>query len=189
MWKNSLIMGLRKLIAIVLIINLITVAVGQEINMQPVETVSETGPSMELSPVDKISDASVDPDSGMGLSKNIESVTGDNQRNGQLYRLPAIGDRGAPATSISHTQSSESVVKRKLLPPPEILPDTADNLQKELSVEEPYRIGKIEKRILLITGAILVTGGLVFLLVKLKGKGENTTEDAGFPEPPRPPEY
>jgi len=50
-------------------------------------------------------------------------------------------------------------------------------------------MGKVEKRILLITGAILATGGLVLLLVKSLDKGEKATEDVGFPDPPPPPEY
>lgn len=189
MCKNCLIMEIRKLIAIVLIINLVTIAAGQEINLQAVDTVSDTSSSTELSPfgTSLSDDSSIDPDSGTGLSNGIESAVDDTLRKELYYRHSSMGGRGVPAVSNMH--SSDTTVKRKLLPPPVILPETADDSQTDSSVVQSYRMGKTEKRILLITGAILVTGGLVLLLAKTIGNKEKTTEDTGFPEPPRPPQY
>lgn len=188
MYKNCLIMEIRKLIAIVLIINLVTIAAGQEINLQAVDTVSDTSSSTELSPLDTSSgDNSIDPDSEMGLSNGIDSGVDDTLRKELYYRHSSMGDRGVSAVSNMH--ASDTTVKRKLLPPPVILPDTEDDSQTDSSVVQSYRVGKTEKRILLITGAILVTGGLVLLLAKSIGNKEKTTEDTGFPEPPRPPQY
>ena len=191
MWKNCLMMEIRKLIAFVLILNLVTAAFGQEINSQNMDTVSEASFSEELSPVDTshIGNSSVDPDSGMGLSKDTELGTDDNRKNEQNYRQPSIEGRGVPVASDAHSRASGTIVERKLLPPPLILPDTSDNSQADSSVTEPYKMGKTEKRILLITGAILVTGGLVYLLAKLSGKEESAEVDVGFPDPPPLPAY
>ncbi len=181
MSKNGFILGSRKLIAIVLIINLVTIAAGQEIQSQAEDSVSEDSSSTVLSPVET--------DRGVGLPKNIESGAGDNPKNEPIYRQPSIGNRGVSAVSKTYSQPIDTIAKRKLLPPPIIPPDTADNSQTDSLVAKPYRVGKTEKRILLITGAILVTGGLVLLLAKSIGKEDKTTEDTGIPEPPRPPMY
>ncbi len=191
MLKNCLIIEIRKFIAILLIINLITVAAGQDIDLQAVDTVSETSSSEELFPLDtsQSGNSSVIPDSGIGLSEDTESETTDNLKNEQNYRQPSIGDSRVPAISNTLSQPFDTIVKRRLLPPPVVPPDTADNSQIDSSAAQAYKMGKTEKKILLITGAILVTGGIVLWLVKSIGKGEETTVDAGFPDPPRPPEY
>jgi hypothetical protein len=187
-------MEIRKFIAIFLIINLITIAAGQEINLQTVDALdtldiaSEASSKEELSPIDTLHniDSSVVPDSGKNLPKDIKSETDDRLGGEQFFLQASMGDRGVSVTSNTYIQSSDT---RKLLPSPEFQPDTADNSQTDSSLAPTYKMGKTEKRILLITGAVLVAGGLVFLLVKSIGKGEKATENAGFPEPPRPPEY
>jgi hypothetical protein len=189
--KNYITIEIKKFLVIVLIINLVTVTVGQEINLQDTDAGSEVNSSEELSQEDTSQSGNflVDPDSEMGSLIDKESRTDDNRKYEQNYRQPSIGDRGVSAISGANSQLIDTIAKRKLLPPPVVLPDTTDNSQIDSSVVQPYKMGKVEKRILLITGAILATGGLVLLLVKSLDKGEKATEDVGFPDPPPPPEY
>ncbi len=191
MQKNYITIEIKKFLVIVLIINLVTVTVGQEINLQDTDAGSEVNSSEELSQEDTSQSGNflVDPDSEMGSLIDKESRTDDNRKYEQNYRQPSIGDRGVSAISGANSQLIDTIAKRKLLPPPLVLPDTTDNSQIDSSVVQPYKMGKVEKRILLITGAILATGGLVLLLVKSLDKGEKATEDVGFPDPPPPPEY
>ena len=191
MQKNYITIEIKKILVIVLIINLVTVTVGQEINLQDTDAGSEVNSSEELSQEDTSQSGNflVDPDSEMGSLIDKESRTDDNRKYEQNYRQPSIGDRGVSAISGANSQLIDTIAKRKLLPPPVVLPDTTDNSQIDSSVVQPYKMGKVEKRILLITGAILATGGLVLLLVKSLDKGEKATEDVGFPDPPPPPEY
>ncbi|NLL14583.1 MAG: hypothetical protein GX267_14355 [Fibrobacter sp.] len=191
MQKNYITIEIKKFLVIVLIINLVTVTVGQEINLQDTDAGSEVNSSEELSQEDTSQSGNflVDPDSEMGSLIDKESRTDDNRKYEQNYRQPSIGDRGVSAISGANSQLIDTIAKRKLLPPPVVLPDTTDNSQIDSSVVQPYKMGKVEKRILLITGAILATGGLVLLLVKSLDKGEKATEDVGFPDPPPPPEY
>lgn len=191
MQKNYITIEIKKFLVIVLIINLVTVTVGQEINLQDTDAGSEVNSSEELSQEDNSQSGNflVDPDSEMGSLIDKESRTDDNRKYEQNYRQPSIGDRGVSAISGANSQLIDTIAKRKLLPPPVVLPDTTDNSQIDSSVVQPYKMGKVEKRILLITGAILATGGLVLLLVKSLDKGEKATEDVGFPDPPPPPEY
>lgn len=191
MQKNYITIEIKKFLVIVLIINLVTVTVGQEINLQDTDAGSEVNSSEELSQEDISQSGNflVDPDSEMGSLIDKESRTDDNRKYEQNYRQPSIGDRGVSAISGANSQLIDTIAKRKLLPPPVVLPDTTDNSQIDSSVVQPYKMGKVEKRILLITGAILATGGLVLLLVKSLDKGEKATEDVGFPDPPPPPEY
>ena len=113
MQKNYITIEIKKFLVIVLIINLVTVTVGQEINLQDTDAGSEVNSSEELSQEDTSQSGNflVDPDSEMGSLIDKESRTDDNRKYEQNYRQPSIGDRGVSAISGANSQLIDTIAK------------------------------------------------------------------------------
>ncbi len=178
----------RKIIAIVLIISLITVAASQTATeFQTVDSVQNTSFPEEFAAEENVSSDTVHTD-----NLDASSVRGNSNEfiENRYYRQPAIQNRGIPVTQSNPAQSEDKAVQRKLLPAPVITSDTSATPETDSSWEQTsYKMGKTEKKILLVTGAVLLTGALAIILTKALAKKENPIEKVEFPEPPRTPEY
>lgn len=193
MLHSFMLSGIRKIVTTFLIFNLIFTAIGQMNDVLPSDTAADnsasatTGDNVSADTwtIDK-ADTVFTKEENVSTRSEIKKT--DYYNDDREYKQPSIQNRGV-ATSPNYSGMN---AQRKFLPSPVDTSSVAVPLGPvfDTTQNKQYRMGRTEKRILLVTGAVLVTGGLALILAKSFGKDDKKSEDgAGFPEPPRPPEY
>lgn len=172
---------INKTIATILIISITSNAIGQIIlDKETSDTVS-------------VSDKTVGSDAATSftteaISDRTEEVKQEKLQNTDSYRgmNTSAQNRGVSSSEMGASSGNQ----RKLLPPPMMPAIPVDSLAVSDTVQgEKYKLGKTEKRILLITCASLVAGTLAIVLAKMITKSENQQEKESIPEPPPVPEF
>lgn len=123
-------------------------------------------------------------------SVNNELENFSNFDSSNMYNRFQQQNRGLPS-SVKSVPVNESMVSqsgRKMLLPPVI--DSVKTLKADSSITENRkdRVGKKEKKTLLITGAAAIVAGLAVVIVKISGKDKKESNQE-IPEPPLPPEF
>lgn len=136
------------------------------------------------------------------LCEDEETIQGESPEKeyfwGGYYNQTQMRGRGVSVPTSSGTDRPEnqnSSNQRKLLPAPVIIDTTGnEDNAKIVSVDaenKVYKFSDKQKRILLLSGAVLLTGGLVAVVIKLAGKGGD--DSAGkvevIPGPPPLPQF